>query len=79
MRKSRVILNEDMTNFVYTMCVQGSDGSDITEQDLRDYIDNYAGTGITDLFFNLSGLVSVVDSKVKTSYTERAHTTFERG
>lgn len=78
-RKSRVILNEDMTNFVYTMCVQGSDGSDITEQVLRDYIDNYAGTGITDLFFNLSGLVSVVDSKVKTSYTERAHTTFERG
>lgn len=79
MRKSRVILNEDMTNFVYCMKLRGSDGSEITEQLLRDYMDNYADTGITDLFLNVGGLSSATDSEVKTSYSKRAHVTFERG
>ncbi len=57
----RFMFNEDNNHFIYS---RKSAGESVTEKELRDFIRQYEGTGITDFLFNVNARVSSVPSKV---------------
>lgn len=76
--KKRVYFNEDGDHIYFTLLNMGKK-DDVTEEELRQYIRQYANTSITDFLFCVNMTVSVPPSKVKTSLFERAYVTEERG
>ena len=76
--KKRVFFNEDGDHIYYAHLFHGKK-DDVSGEELRAYIRQYADTRITDFMFCVNMALSVPPSKIKSVLSERVNVTEERG